>query len=207
MVQVYQCWWRVRWEINVFSGSNITCFTFYIHLWPIYWLSLVDKKIPTFFMNAEFYYRVHKCSSLVLTLSQMNPVHNLTPCFFKRDFNIILSSKHKKFLSDLFPWDFLREKYYVTHGAYFAHLIPLITPTTARISKRKLWYFCSHHENVPCPFTWGICVFRTISGDVPSVSVLFCSGSTRKFQFLPLLLRSRNTAYIQYIPDNGQRPT
>jgi predicted CDP-diglyceride synthetase/phosphatidate cytidylyltransferase len=23
------------------SGSNIACFTFYIHLWPIYWLSLV----------------------------------------------------------------------------------------------------------------------------------------------------------------------
>jgi hypothetical protein len=24
-----------------FPGSNITCFTFYIHLWPIYWLSVV----------------------------------------------------------------------------------------------------------------------------------------------------------------------
>jgi hypothetical protein len=39
MGQVYQCWWRIRREINVFffpPGSNITCFTFYIHLWPIY---------------------------------------------------------------------------------------------------------------------------------------------------------------------------
>jgi hypothetical protein len=24
-----------------FPGSNIICFTFYIHLWPIYWLSLI----------------------------------------------------------------------------------------------------------------------------------------------------------------------
>jgi hypothetical protein len=42
MGQVYQCWWRICREINVFfSGSNITRFTFYIHLWHIYWLSLV----------------------------------------------------------------------------------------------------------------------------------------------------------------------
>jgi hypothetical protein len=41
--QVYRCWWRICREINVFfSGSNITRFTFYIHLWPIYWLSLVE---------------------------------------------------------------------------------------------------------------------------------------------------------------------
>jgi hypothetical protein len=41
MGQVYQCWWRIRREINIsFSGANITCFTFYIYLWPIYWLSL-----------------------------------------------------------------------------------------------------------------------------------------------------------------------
>jgi hypothetical protein len=38
MGQVYQCWWRICREINVlfFSGSNITCFTFHIHLRPIY---------------------------------------------------------------------------------------------------------------------------------------------------------------------------
>jgi hypothetical protein len=33
MGQVYQCWWRICREINVFfQGSNITCFTFYINL-------------------------------------------------------------------------------------------------------------------------------------------------------------------------------
>jgi hypothetical protein len=41
--QVYQCLWRICREINVFfPGSNTTCFTFYIHLWPIYWLSLAS---------------------------------------------------------------------------------------------------------------------------------------------------------------------
>jgi hypothetical protein len=41
MRQMYQCWWRIYREIKVFPDSNITCFTFYIHLRPIYWLSLV----------------------------------------------------------------------------------------------------------------------------------------------------------------------
>jgi hypothetical protein len=40
--QVYQCWWRICREINVFRGSNIMCFTFYINLWPVCWLSLVS---------------------------------------------------------------------------------------------------------------------------------------------------------------------
>jgi hypothetical protein len=26
-----------------FPGSNITCFTFYIHLWPVYWLSFIKS--------------------------------------------------------------------------------------------------------------------------------------------------------------------
>jgi hypothetical protein len=33
MGQFYQCWRRICREINVFfSVSNVTCFTFYIHL-------------------------------------------------------------------------------------------------------------------------------------------------------------------------------
>jgi hypothetical protein len=41
MGQLCQCWWRICREVNVLlPGSNITCFTFYIHLWPIYWHSL-----------------------------------------------------------------------------------------------------------------------------------------------------------------------
>jgi hypothetical protein len=32
MGQVYQCWWRICREINVFSRFEYQCFTFYIHL-------------------------------------------------------------------------------------------------------------------------------------------------------------------------------
>jgi hypothetical protein len=43
MGQVYQCWCRIGLcsEI-IFSGSNTTCFTFYINLCSVYWLSLVS---------------------------------------------------------------------------------------------------------------------------------------------------------------------
>jgi hypothetical protein len=49
MGQVYQCWWSICREINVFfPGSNITYFTFYINFWPIYWLSLVRTHMWSF---------------------------------------------------------------------------------------------------------------------------------------------------------------
>jgi hypothetical protein len=38
MGQVYRYWWRVWQKIIFPPGSNITCFTFYNRLWPIYWL-------------------------------------------------------------------------------------------------------------------------------------------------------------------------
>jgi hypothetical protein len=41
MGQVHQCWWTICLEMS-FPCSNITRFTFYIHLWRIYWLSLVS---------------------------------------------------------------------------------------------------------------------------------------------------------------------
>jgi hypothetical protein len=41
-VYVHQCWWRIFREINGFPTFEYhTSFTFYIHLWPIYRLSLV----------------------------------------------------------------------------------------------------------------------------------------------------------------------
>jgi hypothetical protein len=42
MGHVYQCWWRICREIVAFfPGSNIICFSLYIHLWSINWISLV----------------------------------------------------------------------------------------------------------------------------------------------------------------------
>jgi hypothetical protein len=54
--QVYQCWCRVfreKKKIFFFSGSNITRFTFYIDLWPIYWLSLV-LHWPIYLVSPDF---------------------------------------------------------------------------------------------------------------------------------------------------------
>jgi hypothetical protein len=68
--QVYQCRWRICPKINVFSlGSNIACFTFCIHLWPIYCLSLILQLSQTvsfqntfeFITHLSYYYsRCHK---------------------------------------------------------------------------------------------------------------------------------------------------
>jgi hypothetical protein len=39
--QVYQCSWRICRKINIFFQVQISRFTFYIHLSPSYWLSIV----------------------------------------------------------------------------------------------------------------------------------------------------------------------
>jgi hypothetical protein len=36
-----------------FLGSNITCFTFYIHLWPIYWLSIIWTRKKRIFCTVS----------------------------------------------------------------------------------------------------------------------------------------------------------
>jgi hypothetical protein len=59
--QVYQCWWRICRELNTFfPGSNVKCFTFYIHLWPTYWLSLVMFPI-------NIIYRIQQWMPILLT--------------------------------------------------------------------------------------------------------------------------------------------
>jgi hypothetical protein len=43
MEQVYQCWWR--YVKNYFSFPRLEYHMFYIHLWPIYWLCLIQVPI------------------------------------------------------------------------------------------------------------------------------------------------------------------
>jgi hypothetical protein len=47
MGQMYQCRWRICREIKFCSGANITCFAFYIYLWPTYWFFLRITIITT----------------------------------------------------------------------------------------------------------------------------------------------------------------
>jgi hypothetical protein len=49
-----------------------------------------SQIIPRTLRNQEVHYRVHKSSTLVPILTQINSVHNLLPCSFKIHFNIIL---------------------------------------------------------------------------------------------------------------------
>jgi hypothetical protein len=47
MEQVYQCWWRICRELNVFfSRFEYQKIYVCIHMWPIYWLLYVGKIIP-----------------------------------------------------------------------------------------------------------------------------------------------------------------
>jgi hypothetical protein len=54
MGQVYQFWWRICRETDAFSSFEYHMFTFYTHLWPIYWLSLLftcEFRVSDFFSS------------------------------------------------------------------------------------------------------------------------------------------------------------
>jgi hypothetical protein len=76
MGQVYQCWWRICREINVFQVW-ISRFTLYTHLWPFYWLSLVSLK-PWDFHNT---YTVAFCLLTSLNLVGGYQHFRRTNCF------------------------------------------------------------------------------------------------------------------------------
>jgi len=52
----------------------------------------MNHEIPSFFMELEGYYRVHKGPALVSLQSYINPVDTLSSYFLQMYFNIILQS-------------------------------------------------------------------------------------------------------------------
>jgi hypothetical protein len=61
----------------VFSVLSITCFTFYIHLWPIYWLSLLYTPLHGN-LHTRRRERVWKFYALRYGLSSYSPISLLT---------------------------------------------------------------------------------------------------------------------------------
>jgi hypothetical protein len=53
---------------------------------------LGNKEVPHLLWNPKVHYRVHKSQLLESILSQMNPIHALTPYSSEIRFNIILPS-------------------------------------------------------------------------------------------------------------------
>jgi hypothetical protein len=90
------------WEANVFSDRQ----EHFCILW--------EPKIR---------YRVHKILPLDPNLSQVNPVHTLTPFFFKDHFSIILPSTPSSNKS-FFPLDFPAKTLYISSTQVFHKPIP-----------------------------------------------------------------------------------
>jgi hypothetical protein len=68
-------------------------------------------------MNSKFHYLVHKSPSLAPNLRHTDPVHSLSPYFFKIRFNIIFI-----FLSGLFSSGFPTQiSYSLSHLPYDLH--------------------------------------------------------------------------------------
>jgi hypothetical protein len=75
-------------EMSVLCNVNV-----HIHYFKVSPLSRVENS--TLSMEPEDQFCVHKNPILSPILSQLNPVHTLTPCFFNVHFNIILPSRSK----------------------------------------------------------------------------------------------------------------
>jgi hypothetical protein len=104
--------------------SNITCFTFYIHLWPIYWLCLVTSthnKVP--------------CSTLVLRRKSIQIRPEYRGLFFLCSsifFSVLISGNMPQLFSS---------NYLPIHISF--DLIPLLCNSIVnnlRITKTCIWY-------------------------------------------------------------------
>jgi hypothetical protein len=96
-----------------FPGSNIKCFTCCIHLWPIYWFSLVDRYViarklklvfSTYSRNQNLLYRRCRTHSLLFhKVGHSN--HDLLSEMFEAKFNFfVLPSTNSLFRARCSLW-------------------------------------------------------------------------------------------------------
>jgi hypothetical protein len=89
-----------------FSVSNITCFTFYIHLWPIYWLSIVIKRQDQLtllrIMNTTYRPRV-LVSAIILGFSEFCPQSVFMLFYVSQNEHIIFRNQYSSHCGN--PWN------------------------------------------------------------------------------------------------------
>jgi hypothetical protein len=99
--QVYQCWWRICRGINAFffQVRILTCFKFYIYLWPIYWLSLRKQTYAFSLLHS------------ILALWHINPFR-ITWCFYTSESHVTNSCfPHPVTLIPAFPLHCLHDNW------------------------------------------------------------------------------------------------
>ena len=86
-----------------------------------------SQEIPRISWNSKFYYLIHKCTSPVPILNQLDPIHTPTSYFLKTHLNIILPSTLES-PKCLFPSGFLTKTLYTPEyqSSYDAFLVNIL---------------------------------------------------------------------------------